>query len=112
MKTLAIVLGVLIVLIQYPLWLGKGGWLKVWNADRQVAAQKQANDTMQSRNDGLAAEVSDLKQGMDAVEERARFDLGFIKKDEVFFQIVEPLPQSTASSESENQSKVQDRDKD
>ena len=90
MKILAIVLGVLILLIQYPLWLGKGGWLKVWDADRQVAAQKQVNDDMQSRNDGLAAEVTDLKQGMEAVEERARYDLGFVKKDEIFFQIVEP----------------------
>ncbi len=90
MKILAIVLGVLILLIQYPLWLGKGGWLKVWDADRQVAVQKQVNDDMQSRNDGLAAEVTDLKQGMEAVEERARYDLGFVKKDEVFFQIIEP----------------------
>ncbi|HEY9380901.1 MAG TPA: cell division protein FtsB [Burkholderiales bacterium] len=90
MKILAIVLGVLILLIQYPLWLGKGGWLKVWDADRQVAAQKQVNDDMQSRNDGLAAEVTDLKQGMEAVEERARYDLGFVKKDEIFFQIVDP----------------------
>ena len=90
MRILAIVLGILILLIQYPLWLGKGGWLKVWDADRQVTAQKEHNDTMQSRNDALAAEVSDLKQGMEAVEERARYDLGFVKKDEVFFQIVEP----------------------
>lgn len=90
MKILAIVLGVLIVLIQYPLWLGKGGWLKVWEADRQVAAQVARNDAMQARNDALAAEVADLKQGMEAVEERARYDLGFVKKDEVFFQIVEP----------------------
>ena len=95
MKILAIVLGVLILLIQYPLWLGKGGWLKVWDADRQVAAQKQVNDDMQSRNDGLAAEVTDLKQGMEAVEERARYDLGFVKKDEVFFQIIEPSKADT-----------------
>ncbi|HLU76642.1 MAG TPA: cell division protein FtsB [Burkholderiales bacterium] len=90
MKILAIVLGALIVLIQYPLWLGKGGWLKVWEADRQVATQVEQNDALQSRNDALAAEVSDLKQGMEAVEERARQDLGFVKRDEVFFQIVEP----------------------
>jgi cell division protein FtsB len=90
MKILAIVFGVLIVLIQYPLWLGKGGWLKVWDANRQVVAQKQANDRMQERNDALAAEVDDLKQGMEAVEERARYDLGFVKKDEIFFQVVGP----------------------
>ncbi|MFO7188949.1 MAG: cell division protein FtsB [Pseudomonadota bacterium] len=89
MKILAIILGILIVLIQYPLWLGKGGWLQVWKAERQVEAQKQLNDAMQARNDSLAAEVADLKQGLEAVEERARYELGFVKKDEVFFQIVE-----------------------
>lgn len=97
MKILAIVFGVLIVLIQYPLWLGKGGWLKVWDADRQVAAQKQTNDRMQARNDALAAEVDDLKQGMEAVEERARYDLGFVKQDEIFFQVVGPPTQDTSS---------------
>lgn len=99
MKILAIVLGALIVLIQYPLWLGKGGWLKVWEADRQVAAQTEQNDALQSRNDALAAEVSDLKQGIEAVEERARQDLGFVKTDEVFFQVVEPPKDSTAPSQ-------------
>ena len=90
MKLLAAVLSVLIVLIQFPLWLGKGGWLRVWDLDRQVQAQKDQNLKVQKRNVALDAEVRDLKQGLDAVEERARYELGMVKQDEVFFQIVEP----------------------
>jgi cell division protein FtsB len=92
MKILAAVLAVLIVLIQFPLWLGKGGWLRVWDIDRQVQAQKDQNVKVQKRNVALDAEVRDLKQGLDAVEERARYELGMVKQDEVFFQIVEPRP--------------------
>ena len=90
MRALALVLGALIVLIQYPLWLGKGGWLRVWEIDRQVSAQKQNNSKFQTRNRALDAEVRDLKQGTDAVEERARYELGMVKQDEVFFQVLPP----------------------
>jgi cell division protein FtsB len=89
-RVLSLVLAGLILALQYPLWLGKGGWLKVWDMDRQVQAQKARNDALQSRNAGLEAEVADLKQGLDAVEERARYELGLVKPDEVFFQIVPP----------------------
>lgn len=92
MRALSLVLAGLILLLQYPLWLGKGGWLKVWDMDRQVAAQKARNDALQARNSGLEAEVADLKQGFDAVEERARYELGLVKPDEVFFQIVPQAP--------------------
>jgi cell division protein FtsB len=96
MKTLAAVLAVLIVLIQYPLWLGKGGWLRAWDIDRKVGAQRASNDRLAQRNDALAADVRDLKQGLDAIEERARYELGMIRGDEVFFQVVEP-PKKTGS---------------
>jgi cell division protein FtsB len=89
MKALGAVLGALIVLIQYPLWLGKGGWLRVWELDGQVAAQQSKNGQLEIRNDALEAEVRDLKQGQEAIEERARYELGMIKPDEVFFQIVD-----------------------
>jgi cell division protein FtsB len=92
MRALALVLGILVLLIQYPLWLGKGGWVRVWDVDRQLAAQRAKNEMLQARNDALAAEVRDLKQGYEAIEERARFDLGMVRKDEVFLQIVEPAP--------------------
>jgi cell division protein FtsB len=88
-KILAAILGALIVAIQLPLWLGKGGWLRVWELDQQVSAQRAVNTRLEARNAGIAAEVRDLKQGLEAVEERARYELGMVKPDEVFFQVVE-----------------------
>ena len=87
MKLLAGVLGALILAIQYPLWLGKGGWLRVWDVDRQLDAQHARNERLEIRHGALAAEVKDLKQGFDAIEERARYELGMVKNDEVFFQV-------------------------
>ena len=87
MKILAGVLCALILAIQYPLWLGKGGWLRVWDVDRQLDAQRAVSERLEFRNGALAAEVKDLKQGLDAIEERARYELGMVKNDEVFFQV-------------------------
>ena len=93
MRLLAGVLSALILAIQYPLWLGKGGWMRVWEADRQLDAQHARNERLEMRNGALAAEVKDLKQGFDAIEERARYELGMVKNDEVFFQVpVKPQP--------------------
>lgn len=90
MRILAGLLVALIVAIQAPLWLGKGGWLRAWEVDRQLDAQQAKNAALESRNAALAAEVMDLKQGFDAIEERARYELGMVKNDEVFFQLAEP----------------------
>jgi cell division protein FtsB len=90
MRTLALVLVVLIAALQWPLWFGKGGWMYVWEIDQQLRAQKEANTRLRARNAALEAEVRDLKTGYDAIEERARSDLGMIKQDEVFFQMIEP----------------------
>ena len=87
MKILGAILVVLIVLIQYPLWLGKGGWLTVWRLENKVEAEKSKNSKLESRNATLAAEVRDLKQGTEAIEERARQELGMLRSDEVFFQV-------------------------
>jgi cell division protein FtsB len=92
MRILSFVLAALIALLQYPLWLGKGGWLRVWEIDRQVTAQKADNARLRVRNDALDAEVRDLKQGYDAIEERARYELGMVRQDEIFFQIMEKTP--------------------
>ena len=89
MRWLSLALVALVVLLQYPLWLGKGSWLRVWDVDQQLQQQKEANRKLELRNAGLDAEVRDLKQGYDAIEERARFELGMIKQDEVFVQIPE-----------------------
>ena len=90
MRVLAIVLGLFILLIQYPLWLGKGGWLRAWEVDRQVSAQKSKNTELEGRNAHLAAEVRDLKTGTEAIEERARQELGMVRPDEVFYQYGDP----------------------
>ncbi|MEO8343885.1 MAG: cell division protein FtsB [Gallionella sp.] len=89
MRAVTLILVALLLLLQYPLWLGKGSWLKVWDLHRQLEAQLQANQQTQTRNAVLDAEVRDLKQGTAAVEERARSELGMIKHDEIFFQILE-----------------------
>ena len=104
MRLLTIVLVSLLVLIQYPLWLGKGGWLRVAELDRQVTAVQEKNEALKARNAKLESEVQDLKIGTEAVEERARFELGMIKKGEIFVQIldegskVEVTPQAASQT--------------
>jgi len=92
MRWLTVGLLALIAMLQYPLWLGKGGWLKVWEYDRQLQQQKEVTRKLEIRNAGLDAEVRDLKQGYDAIEERARFELGMVRQDETFVQIPEKVP--------------------
>ena len=87
MRALPFVLLGLLLLIQHPLWIGNGGWLRVWELDRQLNTQAQGNDLLATRNTALAAEVQDLQQGFHAVEERARYELGMIGPDEIFVQI-------------------------
>ena len=94
MRHLGWVLAILIVLLQYPLWLGKGSWLRVWELERQMAEQHSANAALVTRNNQLAAEVKDLKTGYEAIESRARYELGMIKQNEVFFQVMEQAGQS------------------
>ena len=87
MRYLAWVFIALIVALQYPMWLGKGGWLQVREYNRQVGSQRDANAKLKERNDALEADVRDLKTGFEAIEERARSELGMIRQDEVFFQL-------------------------
>jgi cell division protein FtsB len=82
----------LLVLFQYQLWFGTGNLRDASALQHQVEVQKQENAGLSKRNQTLAAEVKDLKQGQAAVEERARTDLGMIKKGETFYQIVQPAP--------------------
>ncbi|KPK20347.1 MAG: cell division protein FtsB [Betaproteobacteria bacterium] len=89
MKQLALVLAMLMLLIQYPLWLGKGSWFRVRQVDQQINAQREVNRRLRERNAALEAEVQDLKIGLEAIEERARSELGMIKRDEIFFQVIE-----------------------
>jgi cell division protein FtsB len=104
MRWLAILFVVLMLALQYPMWLGKGGWLQVRETDRQLGLQREENARLKLRNDALDADVRDLKTGSEAIEERARSELGMIRSDEVFFQVqpaggapvVTPAPALTA----------------
>lgn len=89
MKALTLILVTLIALLQYPLWLGKGSWLRVWDLSRQLSEQQSKNNVLKARNAQLDEEVRDLKSGRAAIEERARSELGMIKEDEVFYQVID-----------------------
>jgi cell division protein FtsB len=88
MRLISLALAALLILIQMPLWLGKGGWLRVAEMEEQVALAQNKNLQLKARNAKLDSEVHDLKNGTGAVEERARFELGMVKQDEIFVQIV------------------------
>ncbi|MEP6701414.1 MAG: cell division protein FtsB [Betaproteobacteria bacterium] len=86
MRLLALILSVFLVALQAPLWFGKGGWLRVRDLQQQVDQQKAATAKLDARTRAFDAEVRDLKTGVEALEERARSDLGMIKQDEIYFQ--------------------------
>lgn len=92
LTTLALV--ALVVALQQPLWFGSGGWLRVHALGVQLDSRRAENTRLKARNGALAAEVRDLKQGYDAIEERARSELGMVRGDEVFFQVIDPQPAS------------------
>lgn len=95
MRVLSLVLATLIALIQYPLWLGKGSWLRVWEVESEIRAQRDVNTRLRTRNVAMDAEVRDLKQGFEAIEERARSELGMVRSDEIFFQLLDLKPRSS-----------------
>jgi cell division protein FtsB len=90
MKLVAAGLLLLLLLLQYRLWLGEGGMREVTRLRAEIAAQREENGQLRERNRTLAAEVQDLKKGTTAIEERARTDLGMVGKSETFFQVVGP----------------------
>jgi cell division protein FtsB len=90
MRWLTVLLLSILVGLQYPLWFGRGGWFQVSTLERQLQAQLAQNEAMALQNQRLGGEVTSLQNGAVALEERARYDLGLIKKDEVFVQFVAP----------------------
>ncbi|MCI0666434.1 MAG: cell division protein FtsB [Methylococcaceae bacterium] len=90
MKLLGGVLIVLLALLQYKFWFGDTGFQKARQYEQRIESLREEIKEIRSRNAALQAEVDDLKNGMAAVEERARRDLGMIRKNETFFQIIEP----------------------
>jgi len=101
------VLFFLLLLLQYKLWLGSGNVIEVSRLKDSIATQKKENAQLQERNKALEAEVQDLKKGMAAVEERARKELGMVKKGETFFQIVEENQLTPLANVAENPSDVE-----
>lgn len=98
MKSLISLFTVLFLLLQYKLWAGDGGIPDVLHLEKEVVKQQQHKQQLEERNAALAAEVKDLKQGLDAIEERARSEMGMIRKDEQFYQILKSSKISTSSN--------------
>ncbi|MDA1108067.1 MAG: cell division protein FtsB [Proteobacteria bacterium] len=88
MKLIVALLIALVLALQYPLWMGSGSVVEAWRLKQERDTQGDENRTLKERNLALEAEVRDLKQGHAAIEERARSELGMIKKDETFYQVV------------------------
>jgi cell division protein FtsB len=99
MRILAVILGVCLVLLQYRLWVSDQGMREIWRLSQAVEAQTAANAEQRERNAQLLAEVTDLKVGLAALEERARSELGMVGNSETFYQVVTPatpVPQAPA----------------
>ncbi|MEI6025392.1 MAG: septum formation initiator family protein [Betaproteobacteria bacterium] len=87
MRWVTIALAGLLLLVQADLWLGRGSLPQVWKLQRELAAQKQSNERARERNVRVTAEVTDLKEGLEMVEDKARSELGMLKPDEVLVQV-------------------------
>lgn len=97
-RYIVLILLILIIALQLKLWTGQGGMREVWRLEQGVAEQEARNAELKARNDALAAEVANLKDGDEAVEERARSELGLIKPGETFYQVV-PAPQQAPADD-------------
>ena len=97
MKLIVAILFVLLIWLQYKLWLGDGGIPEVLELEQEIETVRAEVNTLQERNKALNAEVMDLKTGIEAIEERARSEMGMIKKDEIYYQVIDS--ESDASTE-------------
>jgi cell division protein FtsB len=100
MRIATFILLALLAVVHAELWFGKGGVPRVMALRAQVNTQQKANDEAKARNDQLAAEVRDLQEGLEMVEEKARTELGMVKPDEIYVQLTSRLPQVAASAPS------------
>ena len=87
-RAVTIILAILVVIIQYPLWIGKGGWLRVWSLNNQLESIEHHNEELKARNERLASDVRSLQEGNEAIEERARSELAMVKRGEIFIQLI------------------------
>ena len=104
MRIIALTLLVMILALQYRLWMADGGMREVWRMRKEVATQTEENAKLKERNRNLAAEVLDLKKGKAAIEERARADLGMVGTNETFFQVAPAESHGTQSSSTNSSS--------
>lgn len=107
MKILAGTLLILLLVLQGQLWFGQGSLRDLWRLQAAVEAQQEENRQLAERNAALAAEVKDLKSGLEAIEERARAELGMIREGETFFQVIE-TSESPATSTDDDPDHVPD----
>lgn len=91
MKIVVAIVVAFILFLQYEFWFAKGSMLTVWHLKHNIAQQQQTNQQLKERNDALVADINNLKEGNEAVEERARNELGMVKKGETFYQVVDPV---------------------
>jgi cell division protein FtsB len=99
MRIFIAILILLFVWLQYKLWYTDGGLLELWSLKQTIAEQQNTNAALEAKNKVLAAEVEDLKLGTAAIEERARDELGMIKEEETFYQIVDGKTDANHSSQ-------------
>ncbi|MDR1423800.1 MAG: cell division protein FtsB [Azoarcus sp.] len=99
MRWPAVLLLLLVVALQYPLWLGRDSWLRVWESEKELQARSEKNLALEARNAPLKSEVDDLQRGTAAIEERARYDLGMVKPGEVFVHTPRRAPQAAPTPE-------------
>jgi cell division protein FtsB len=98
MRIATVILLALLAVVQAELWFGKGGVPRMMALRAQVQTQQRANNDAQARNEQLGAEVRDLQEGLEMVEEKARTELGMVKPDEIYVQLTTKLPQVAASA--------------
>lgn len=89
MRLLTGLLVAILLSLQYLLWVGEGSLAEVWQLQKKLELQQHENRQLKERNQALRAEVDDLKQGLEAIEERARNEMGLIKENETYFQVIE-----------------------
>lgn len=102
---IGIVLGALLLMMQYRLWIADDSLPDAWQLSKQVVTQNKDNDKLKSRNHNLAAEVHDLKHGYESIEARARRELGMVKYGETFFQVIRPRQPSHHGATTHNPEK-------
>ncbi len=99
MKLILAILFVLLIWLQYKLWLGDGGIPEVVQLEEEIESVQGEVDGLQERNNALNAEVVDLKKGIEAIEERARSEMGMIKEGEIYYQVIDKEPDASAEGE-------------